>query len=52
MPEIEAETTEPDDLLPEDQTHIEDCTCEHEPEEHGWGTCDVPRCDCTGGWTE
>jgi hypothetical protein len=28
------------------------CTCEHEPEEHGWGNCNVPGCPCEGGWEE
>lgn len=41
-----------DDILPEDQVHMEDCTCEHKPEEHGWGECDVEGCPCEGGWTE
>ena len=34
-----------------------DCTCEHEPEEHGWGQCDAvlangEDCPCEGGWEE
>jgi len=29
-----------------------DCTCDHDPEEHGWGHCDVEGCDCEGGWEE
>lgn len=28
------------------------CTCEHEPEDHGWGECEVDGCDCEGGWEE
>jgi len=35
------------------------CTCDHEPEEHGWGEksdcgggCEVEGCDCEGGWEE
>ena len=28
------------------------CTCEHEPEEHGWGSCDAEGCPCEGGWEE
>ena len=34
------------------------CTCEHEPEEHGWGSCDrgpgspTEGCDCEAGWEE
>lgn len=33
-------------------TYFVGCTCEHEPEEHGWGECDVPGCPCEGGWEE
>lgn len=29
-----------------------DCTCEHEPEEHGWGECGVDGCACEAGWVE
>jgi len=29
-----------------------DCSCEHSPDEHGWGHCDVDDCDCKGGWEE
>lgn len=36
----------------EEQTYFVDCTCEHEPEEHGWGRCDVEGCECEGGWEE
>jgi hypothetical protein len=32
-------------------TTFEDCTCDHEPEEHGWGECNIEGCDCEGGWT-
>lgn len=40
------------------------CTCEHEPEQHGWGSCDVVfqpggtagqmllECQCEAGWVE
>lgn len=38
--------------LPEDHIHIEDCTCDHPPDAHGWGSCDVEGCLCEGGWTE
>lgn len=41
-----------EELLPEDLVHIEDCTCDHDPDEHGWGECDVEECPCEGGWTE
>ena len=41
-----------EELLPEDQVHIEDCTCKHDPDEHGWGECLVEGCPCEGGWTE
>lgn len=32
--------------------YFTDCTCEHEPGEHGWGSCDVDGCLCEGGWEE
>jgi len=28
------------------------CTCDHEPEDHGWGKCDVEGCDCEAGWED
>jgi len=28
------------------------CTCEHNEEEHSWGSCDQPNCDCEAGWEE
>lgn len=39
------------------------CTCEHEPEDHGWGECgvesecscgdgNVDMCMCEAGWVE
>lgn len=43
---------EPTGLLPEDQVHMEDCTCDHPPERHGWMECLEPSCPCRGGWTE
>ncbi len=35
---------------PEDHAYLTDCTCEHEPEQHGWGECEVEGCDCDGHW--
>lgn len=29
-----------------------DCICEHDPGQHGWGSCDVDECLCDGGWAE
>jgi hypothetical protein len=46
------ETDDDNDVLPEDLAHMEDCTCDHEPEQHGWGNCEVEGCNCEGGWTE
>ncbi len=37
---------------PEDNTVFVDCTCEHLPDQHGWGSCDVDDCPCEGGWEE
>ena len=36
--------------LPEDSTYFIDCTCEHEPEKHGWSECEIEGCDCKGHW--
>ena len=27
------------------------CTCAHDEEEHGWGSCS-DGCDCEAGWEE
>jgi hypothetical protein len=29
-----------------------ECTCEHAPEDHGWGSCGVYDCECEAGWEE
>lgn len=29
-----------------------DCTCEHRPEDHGYGACNIEGCECEGGWEE
>jgi hypothetical protein len=34
-----------------------ECTCDHDREEHGWGSCDVEigegeYCPCEAGWEE
>jgi len=26
------------------------CTCEHDADEHGWGSC-KDDCDCEAGWS-
>jgi hypothetical protein len=36
----------------EEQTYFVGCTCEHEAEQHGWGSCKVDDCPCEGGWEE
>lgn len=28
------------------------CTCDHDPDEHGWGSCEAKGCNCEGGWEE
>ncbi len=28
------------------------CTCEHDQDAHGWGSCEVEGCPCEAGWTE
>jgi hypothetical protein len=37
---------------PEEQAYFTGCTCEHEPDRHGYGCCNVPDCECEGGWEE
>lgn len=44
--------TEDDDTLPEDSVAFFGCICDHDPDDHGWGECDVPDCPCEGGWEE
>ena len=35
------------------QASFENCTCDHKPEDHDWGSgCNIEGCDCEGGWTE
>lgn len=29
-----------------------DCTCEHIPEVHGYGSCGFEDCECEAGWEE
>lgn len=47
-----------DDGDPEDHAYFTgECTCDHDPEEHGWGSCDVEDasgniCPCQAGWEE
>jgi len=41
-----------EELIPEDQIYFTDCTCDHDPDDHGWGECEVEGCFCEGGWTE
>lgn len=35
---------------PEDHAYLAECTCEHEPERHGWSECKVEGCNCVGHW--
>lgn len=28
------------------------CTCDHEKEDHGWGSCGQGDCECESGWEE
>jgi hypothetical protein len=36
----------------EEFTYFVGCTCEHPTDEHAWGECLAPGCDCEGGWQE
>jgi len=38
--------------LTEEQSYFCDCTCDHDPDQHGWGQCNVEGCECEGGWEE
>ena len=29
-----------------------ECTCEHQPNDHGWVKCNVRGCFCQGQWEE
>lgn len=47
------EETEDVDDIPEDHVGFAGpCTCDHEQEEHGWGSCNVEGCPCEAGWEE
>lgn len=35
-----------------EQTYFGDCTCGHDPDQHGWGECNIDGCTCEGGWEE
>ena len=47
-----AEDDESDADWGEVTTTFTGCTCDHEPFQHGWGSCDVDDCECDGGWEE
>lgn len=36
----------------EEHTAFVGCTCDHEPEDHDWTSCNVDGCACTGAWEE
>ncbi len=36
----------------DDITYFGGCTCDHREDEHGWGGCEVPGCECKGHWEE
>ena len=33
-------------------TIFTECTCSHEPEDHGWSNCEVTDCQCEGHYEE
>lgn len=41
-----------DDEYEEYPVSFSGCSCDHEPEQHGWGSCNVDGCPCEGGWEE
>ena len=36
----------------EESASFRGCTCDHTPDEHGWGECLIEGCPCEGGWEE
>ncbi len=28
------------------------CSCDHDPDDHGWQGCNIEGCDCEGCWEE
>jgi hypothetical protein len=36
----------------EEQPWFVGCTCDHDPDEHTWGSCAIDGCPCEGGWEE
>ena len=41
-----------DDPYEESAYFTGDCTCDHDKEYHGWGSCDELGCRCEAGWEE
>lgn len=41
-----------DDEFFEYEAYFIDCTCDHEPYEHGWMSCEVEGCPCEGHYEE
>lgn len=29
-----------------------ECTCDHDPKDHGWICCNIRDCPCLGHWEE
>jgi hypothetical protein len=36
----------------DESTVLVSCVCDHDPQEHGWLSCEVEGCDCEGNWEE
>jgi hypothetical protein len=34
------------------QYFVGECTCDHDRDEHGWGSCGIDDCPCEAGWEE
>jgi len=53
MSEEDADESDGDDEPFEyNASFVGPCTCEHEEEDHGWGSCGVEGCECQAGWEE
>ena len=52
MPDEEEEEQEHQPPEYGEPSFIGPCTCVHEPEQHGWGSCAIAGCECEAGWEE
>jgi hypothetical protein len=43
-----------DELIETESAYFDpdECTCEHDRDDHGYGGCEMDDCDCEGHWEE